>query len=206
MDRCTDNSIDKITRLTKRDNRFKIIYNSKHNYGAAYNRYIASKHINNPEAILMHVDLDDMFYGKHAIRRVKEEYDMHKCWMTYGSFQTQDGKRGRANKEIPGYVWKRNSHRKNRWSTSALRTCKKWLWDKIDVNDFKLQNGKWVKRATDFACMFPMLEMSGKKRVRYIYDIIYVYNHNANIPFKENYVVKVINYLRSRKPYTLIKS
>ncbi len=206
IDPSKDNSLDAYLRLTRGDSRFKLIYNKNKNCGAARNRYKASKYIDNPEAILMHIDLDDMLFGKHAIRRVKEEYDNHKCWMTYGSFKTQDGKRGRANKEIPGYVWKRNSHRQNKWSTSALRTCKKWLWDCIKPDAFKLSNGKWVKRATDFACMFPMLEISGKKRVRYIHDIIYVYNHNDRIPFKEGYVSGVIRYLRSRKPYVTLPS
>jgi len=206
IDDSKDRSFDVYIKLTKGDSRFKIIYNSKKNYGAAKNRYEASKYIDNPEAILMHVDLDDMLNGENAIRRVKEEYDAHKCWMTYGSFKTQDGKRGTANKEIPGYVWKRNSHRRNKWSTSALRTCKKWLWDRIGQDAFKLPNGKWVKRATDFACMFPMLEMSGRKRVRYIHDIIYIYNHNNRIPFKEGYVDQVIRHIRSKKPYAWIPS
>ena len=79
-------------------------------------------------------------------------------------------------KEIPDEVWKNNSHRKNDWSTSALRTFKKWLWDEIDPKDFLMPDGEWIRRGTDLAFMFPMLEMAGPKKVRFIKKILYYYN------------------------------
>ncbi len=199
IDKSSDNTLDILYNLTSKDSRFKIIAN-ENNAGAAHNRYIASKEIDNPEAILMHLDADDAFSVNTAISRVKMEYDKYGCWMTYGSYKTQNGKRGGANKVIPDYVWKNNSHRKNKWSTSALRTCKKWLWDKIDIKSFLMPDGTWIKRATDFACMFPMLEMSGKKHVRYILDIIYTYNFHPN-PKVDKDINRIVSYIRSIKPY-----
>ena len=204
VDPSKDGTAERLTKLIGNDSRFLIIANNK-NRGAAYNRFIASQKINNRDAILMHLDLDDSFSGSRSIERVKIEYDQYGCWMTYGSYKTQKGDRGSANKVIPNHIWKRNLHRKNKWSTSALRTCKKWLWDKIEPKDFLMPDGSWVKRATDFACMFPMLEMSGQKRVRYIYDIIYLYNFHR-FPKYDEYTNRVVAHLRSRKPYSTIPS
>ena len=153
----------------------------------------------------MHLDLDDRFNVSNAIRIVANSYINKKCWLTYGSYTSNSG--GNWNREIPRHVWKENSHRKNVWSTSALRTFKKWLWDKIDKKDFVMPNGKWIKRGTDLAFMFPMLEMAGEKRVVFIKDILYYYNiyNQQNIKLRKHESVSV-KYTRKLPPYKRVKS
>jgi len=206
LDPSSDDTVNTVYRFIKSDDRFKVVSNSeKENYGALKNRYLCTEHVKNPESIVMHLDLDDSFYTKNSIKIVADTYSKYNCWLTYGSYASNVG--GCWNKEIPKEVWANNSHRKNAWSTSSLRTFKKWLWDKIDPKDFLMPDGTWIKRGTDLAFMFPMLEMAGQKRVRFIKNILYYYNvygqQNKNLLKHENLSVK---HTRGKTSYKRIEN
>jgi glycosyltransferase involved in cell wall biosynthesis len=206
IDPSTDRTYENVMRYVSKDKRFFVIKHDHKNYGALYNRYIGTKRVTNPEEVIIHLDLDDAFYTKKAIERIFYEYNKHDCWLTYGSYICNDGRIGVWNKEISNDVWRHNSHRKNDWSTSALRTFKKWLWDKIDTKDFLMPDGTWIKKGTDQAFMYPMLEMAGKERVRYIKDILYLYNrYGQERTYSRQYEDSAVAYIRNRKPYKILK-
>ena len=64
---------------------------------------------------------------------------------------------------------------------SHLRTFRKKLFCKIDKEDLLDLDGRFFQCTFDRAMMYPMVEMSGKDRVRLIDDILYIYNRNNPI-------------------------
>jgi len=206
IDPSKDRTAMRTVSMIKDDSRFHLIAaHEDKNYGALYNRCLCTKEVSDPESVIMHVDLDDAFFVKDVIEIVKKKYDRKGCWMTYGSYKSNVG--GNWNREIPEKVWKKNSHRKNQWSTSALRTFKKWLWDKINQDDFVMPDGNWIKRGTDLAFMFPMLEMAGPKRVQFIRKFIYYYNvYGQQNKKQRKHEDKSVEYTRSLPSYPKIEA
>lgn len=200
IDPSSDKTIPRVKSFTSNNDKFKIIVNDEH-LGASHNRYNCTKLVKNKESIIVHLDLDDKLYHKDVLTRVKYEYDKYNCWVTYGSYICSNGIKDNWNKSIPNNVWENNSHRKHVWSTTALRTFKKWLWDKINYEDF-IYNGQWIEKGTDMACMWPMIEMAGKEKVRYIKDILYFYNiYDTQRSISRKQEAKIEKYIRSIKPY-----
>ena len=61
--------------------------------------------------------------------------------------------------------------------TSHMRTFKYKLWNNIDKQDIKDEDGAFYKRAGDLPATFCMLELAGE-RISFIEDILYVYNRS----------------------------
>jgi len=55
-------------------------------------------------------------------------------------------------------------------------TFKRKLFDKINKDDLKDANGNYYKYCYDAALTYPMIEMAGIKRIRYVNQVLYVYN------------------------------
>jgi glycosyltransferase involved in cell wall biosynthesis len=206
VDPSIDGTASMVKNYIKRDSRFRLVAaHTGENRGALYNRYICTKRVKNPNTIIAHVDLDDSLYTNTALHVVDRVYQKQDCWLTYGSYTSN--MHGNWNRKIPQEVWDNNSFRDHEWCTSALRTFKRWLWDKIDKNDFILPDGKWIKRGTDLAFMFPMLEMAGPKRVKFIKKILYYYNVYGQ--FKNKKLVKherkSVKYTRHKQSYERIE-
>jgi glycosyltransferase involved in cell wall biosynthesis len=200
VDPSTDGTDSAISRLIAGDTRFHVVANSSRLF-CLHNTHNCIALVDDPDTIVVTLDLDDAFYIDKALDVVASAYDDSTTWLTYGSYTDNHG--GHANwcRAIPDHVWRNNSHRSNVWSTSALRTFKKWLWDLIKLDDFKLPNGQWYARATDRAFMYPMLEMSGPDHVKYIRETLYLYNlYGQHEPMlnDENLALK---HILSKKPY-----
>ena len=77
--------------------------------------------------------------------------------------------------QYPSKVVSENLYREDAWRASHLRTFKHSLWDKINEDDLKDDNGSFYTVAYDQAIMLPLLEMAGAKAV-YLPDILHIYN------------------------------
>ena len=70
--------------------------------------------------------------------------------------------------------------------------------------------GDYFSMAPDLSFQFPMLEMCGVFKSRYIYDILYVYNcENPNSEIKVNSQKensRIEGILRNLKPYQTLKN
>lgn len=161
-------------KLTDNDPRFVVRYNSKRQC-CLHNTYDAIQLVTDPESVCATMDMDDAFYHNHALQIVADQYSPE-VWLTFGKWIASDHRVNPFCNPIPDWAWDKNAHRQGPWCTSQLRTFKKWLFDKINVNDFQLSPGNWYSRATDRAFMYPMLEMCGRHNVRRIDEPIYWYN------------------------------
>lgn len=144
--------------------------------GCLYNTWQAVQAIEAPESIVVTLDLDDTL-KPNALERVAQEYTQHpECWMTYGSYEVTDGRDAVFCSKISERVFNSGDHRAGPWKASHLRSFKAWLFQRIEQQSFRFDDGAWFTRATDRAFMYPMLEMCGSsKRARHIPDVLYTY-------------------------------
>lgn len=204
LDPSEDGSENILKQIVGEDARFKIKYNKNREW-LLRNMFFLISQVKDSEMVIGCLDLDDNLLLTSTLSRVAREYEDKDCWMTYGSFQDNLGRKAFCSMEIEDSVWKTNSHRKSVWSASHFRTFKKWLWDKIDPSDFLMPDGSWIKRSTDRAFMYPMLEMSGKKHVRFIKDIIYHYNVYGQQRKTHEIEMSALRHIISKRPYDPLK-
>lgn len=141
-----------------------------------------------PDDIIVSVDADDWLTFPPSLERVKAEYEAHP-WvlMTYGSWVGFPNPSARTNTTGP-YTEEDfgGNIRKLHWRASHLKTFRRRLWDRVDRKDFVDPRGHYFRVSWDLAFMWPMLEMAGPSRSRYIPDRIYT--HNQKTPYNDSKV------------------
>ena len=150
--------------------------------------------------IIVLVSGDDYLKDSEALSHLNTVYQ-EDILMTYGQFEPISGGYEdfcKPIEDIPAYrhsgVW---------WASHPI-TFKKKLWDLIDDDDLRAEDGDYGHYSFDAAILYPMLEMCGKKYHCFIDKILYVYNDmNPECVYKilpeEN--LKESQYFRNKKPY-----
>ena len=87
---------------------------------------------------------------------------------------------------------------------NTFKNIRAFLFREIDRNDLLDTDGKFFKMSGDAAMMYPMVEMAGNERVKYLKEINYTYNDSN--PINEYKVdrpeqIRIDKYIRSKKPY-----
>lgn len=170
-DGSTDGTAEAIKAYSK--NRKVTVYDFKENKGAALRRLEVIRPLKDDSVcILLGMD-DEMLPG--CLERIKKEYDLGK-WMTYGNWVDQNGYM------LPdGFLHytdqdhAQRNYRKLTFRATGLNTFKKFLFNEIPDDDFKVF-GKWIDNATETELMFSCLEMCGKERIGVIEEPIALYN------------------------------
>lgn len=181
-DGSTDNSSNFLSVYAHqlRDKRMegKLYFNSfKDNEGAAKRRFDAIKELaKDEETIIVLLGLDDEL-KPNALQEISEQYKKGK-WMTYGNWINQFGKMlPKGFLEFPEDVHENRSYRKVKYRSTAPNTFKRFLFDNIPEEDFKI-DGKRIDSTTESELMFSCLEMSGKEKIGIIEKPIYLYREN----------------------------
>jgi glycosyltransferase involved in cell wall biosynthesis len=180
----------------------RIIHNSSRK-GAMANFYTAI-HSASSHKVIVQIDGDDWLSHPGVLRKLAEVYRDKNVWMTYGNYEPQPlKKRGSLCHPLPVEVMENNRFRKSAFVTSHLKTFYAALFQKIRKKDF-MYNGRFVDAASDFAVMFPMLEMASKGHIRFIDEILYIYN--TGNPISDSVAhrkkqKKIALFLRSRPSY-----
>jgi glycosyltransferase involved in cell wall biosynthesis len=159
--------------------------------------------------IIVTVDGDDWLYSDHVLQIVNGYYRSSQTWLTYGSFTSVSGTMENYSKPIECRV---ASYRmKGGWVTSHLRTLRRGLWDKINKEDLKdLTTGEYYVHYGDASYMYPAIEMAGRSHIRFVSEILYVYNDRGYLcqvnDFKKgedwNYIKKQIKRRKQYSPLT----
>ena len=157
------------------------------------------------EDIIVTVDGDDWLITDRAFERIAATYERYDCWMTYGSWISNDPhKPGR----LPAYPDDTADFRSEPWLGTAVRTWKKWLWDLVDDDDFRDASGAYLRITEDLATMFPMLEMATTRRARHIAEPLMLYNRFSHHDPKRRLADEAIHnaaWLRSRPRYAPVE-
>lgn len=198
-DMSTDNTVDIIKKTISGDNRFVLIENKSKFYQVGnYDQVIRWRALDGDE-ICVEVDGDDWLPNSNVFSYISKIYEDKNVWMTSGSFVYHDGRKGFANPPTNEV-----DVRKQVFTLSHLRTWKAWLWNKIDHNDLKDENGNYWDVSGDLAFMFPMFEMSGLEHFKFLTDVNYVYNESNPINEHKVYMSKVMattNKIRNKPSY-----
>lgn len=110
------------------------------NLGAAYRRNEAIlRHSSSPDDIIVFMGLDDELKS-NALIRISQEYDEGKL-MTYGNWINQHDTVCTADLDFDEQTHADRSYRKVKWRSTAPQSFKRFLFDRIPQEDFKL-NGE----------------------------------------------------------------
>ncbi len=205
-DGSTDNTKSIIENFIKNNNLNNfLLHNFQINYGSGlFSIDTAIKMIENEDSICITVDGDDYLSNNTVFSYINQIYQDVDVWMTYGNMEASDKKWSKILqevKDIEGYRAKRPFT----WQFSHLRTFRKKLYDHINKNDFfNPETETYYKRAWDVAFMVPAAELSGYNHIKFINEILYIYNNeNPNSDFKTNpkLQTETTEKILARKPY-----
>ncbi|MEN6569000.1 MAG: glycosyltransferase family 2 protein [Rikenellaceae bacterium] len=142
----------------------------------------------NKDDIIVTVDGDDWLADCSVLTYLSTIYT-EDVWLTYGSFiPVSRSYQGTCQPLFSTHTFNdsgehlyskltSNTYRQSGvWVTSHLRTFRRFLWDQINDADLRDQSGEYFKTAWDMAFMYPMIEMAGDERIRFIDKILYYYN------------------------------
>jgi glycosyltransferase involved in cell wall biosynthesis len=176
IDDCSTDNTYQILHLEAmmRSNRFSIRRNEIRKGSALENIVNAIElYSTNPEDIIVIVDGDDHLKDKSVLNYLDAVYSHPDVCLTYGQYTPLSGNYEKYCKNIDNT---RTYRKSKQWLTSHLLTFKRKLFDKINKEDLKDTHGNYYKYSYDAALTYPMIEMAGSKRIRYVDQVLYVYN------------------------------
>lgn len=135
------------------------------------------------EDIVCLIDADDSLAHKYVFNIINNIYQNSSILMTYGSMQNT----GSLNKIGSNYSKKEfESLRESIWKVSHLRTFKfkvfkEYFRQDPNLNLLRDQAGQLLKMPYDMALLFPLMELCGFDRVKFLPCILYKYRiHELN--------------------------
>ena len=195
------------------------------NLGPLASRVIGINNINcNDNDIIFLIDGDDWLIHENVFQYIVDVYKKENILLTWGNWKPIDTSGKQKNRElgidgvyIPrmkfidqnrNKLLEKNYYRNVPFSFCHPRTFKYKLWKNIDQKDFLDKNGNMFRSATDYAFMYPMIEMCNN-RFKIIYDRLIYYNlHDNNIvkKSKKDELQNRIwcNEIKNKKKYTPI--
>jgi glycosyltransferase involved in cell wall biosynthesis len=204
VDDCSsDGTWDRVRALS--DNRTVSYRTEKNQKWIANALQFLNSHIESDEDVIALVDLDDSLAHNTVLNKVEKAYRDKDCRMTYSWFRYI--KSNQTSEWIPQYdqnTIRKKAYRKVIWSYTHLRTFRAFLWKNIKESDLKDITGNYFKYAYDQAICLPMLEMCAEPEIKFIPDVMYLYNDNNPIQVEKIHrrdQERTARYIRSRPIY-----
>jgi len=192
--------------------KIKSIRRNRNRIGVLANHYQMAQLCNEDE-IIVNLDGDDELAGNLVLQKLDNTYLDPDVWITYGSFAyDMESRNPDPHADPRGFLSKAPDDRHDRsypFIFSHLRTYKTWLFNNINVEDFK-RDGQFYQMAPDLALMYPMIEMAGPQHARYIHEILYLYNAcnplNEHTHLGTDTVMETARYIQTQPRYPLLGS
>lgn len=204
LDPCVDGHWGRAVDACGDDGRIQVVSNTERRYSLRNQIDAIARSGDDPEDVIVSLDGDDWFTRNDALGLIAKAYESG-AWMTYGSwFSPPGGESGTGN--WPAYPEGLTDFRHHRWLATAVRTWKRWLWEKIDDSSLRDDEGEYFRIAEDRAIMYPLLEMCGTERARHIAEPIMFYNQQA--AYSEPACQEAdrnVSMLVGRSPYTKVQ-
>lgn len=202
-----DATTDKTSLLVNqyKDNK-TIVYKNKTNLGWLHNsvKYL-TPNVSDEDVIVL-VDLDDWLAHDRVLEFINNIYKNENCWITYGVFKQSDGK-VYSKGGYSSHILNRRAFRKTGWRFVHLHTFKAFLWKAINKNDLLGPDKEYARYAYDIAIAYPLLEMTPPDKLRFINQILYIYNvDNRYNDFKvhRRQQKKLKNWFKSKPSYSIL--
>lgn len=156
------------------------------------------------EDIVVTVDGDDWLSDNTVLAYLNSVYQDGDVYTTHGKFEPVTKEYPAYGKEIPDT----QSYRKSGlWTASHLRTFKVWLWRMIDDADLRDPKDvtSYCRISGDCFFMYPMIEMCGKKHLRFIDKVLYIYNNLNPINDMKIHLKEQLEYAEMARNKTVYK-
>ena len=145
------------------------------NTGPAHARHVGITAIDDPDTIVVLVDMDDAL-EPHALLTVAEQYrDNPDCLLTIGNWHDQDGIVNPQDFYTDAEIDEQRVRELELFNATHLRTFRRRLYDAVEVSDLLDYEGKWFETCTDVALMYPLMDQCRSNEVVFIHEPIYRY-------------------------------
>lgn len=173
MDDLSDDGGEEICRrITKGDERFKIISDKRKRYKLKnMDDLMSSKEIGD-EDIIVELDGDDRLSHPDVLKKVSETYEKNPHLLIFNSrYVMSNGRLG----------WSEHTEvrtaRYSPFTFSHLRTWKASLWRSVDKRYFvDPSTGDYFRITADAAYGIPMMELAGQQRYLHSEEVMVIYN------------------------------
>jgi glycosyltransferase involved in cell wall biosynthesis len=172
-DRKGDATLRNAIEAAKGDARFEITQNPRRLYPMENILRTTERSGATEEDVIVIVDGDDWLVRPDAFAIIAAAYERDDCWLTYGSWISDDPRQPGCWSAYPEGT---TDFRAAPWLGTAVRTWKRWLFERIDDADFRDETGRYLRLTEDMACMLPMLEMATTARATHIAEPLLFYN------------------------------
>lgn len=129
------------------------------------------------------LDGDDFLANEEVLNYMNEVYNQSNCWVTYGGMIVWNGGDNTQqafpqNSEAPLQVLQQKLYRQDMWRYSHMRTCRGFLWNRLNVADLKsLHDGEYMT-LDDLSTVYAFLEMSPSDKIFRVPETIYIWNNS----------------------------
>ncbi|MGD8572406.1 MAG: glycosyltransferase [Gammaproteobacteria bacterium] len=137
-DLSTDDTVDQARKAIGNDSRFKLTVNTERKFKVRnIVEGIRAANADDNDVIVV-VDADDYLAHENCLQIIAQRYEENNCWMTYGSYQLENGQRDRQVGPYSAKTVTRNHFRKVRWRSSHPRTFLFKLFKRISPDAFSI--------------------------------------------------------------------
>lgn len=187
-DMSSDGTFETAQAAVAGDPRFTVLRNETRQYPLGSIVKASRLAVERPEDVLVIVDADDWLKHDGALQFLADLYADPSVWLSYGSNELLNkpwrerllGRtvRGQA-APFPSAISQRNLYRYmlGPYLAVHLRSYRKFLWDALRDEDLRDDHGGYFRACADPATMWPMMEMATERHIRYVHEILYVYNN-----------------------------
>lgn len=182
-----DRTFDAARAAVAGDARFTVVRNEERGYPLA--NIVKGTRLASLDStdIVVIVDGDDWLKHERVLEHVARVYEDPEVWLTHGSHELlrrplrdrlrRRPTRGPLSTAYPAPVRQSGLYRYFPFHAGHLRTYRRFLFDAIRDEDLRDEDGRYYWGGGDLATMVPMLEMATARHIRYIPEILYVYNN-----------------------------
>lgn len=181
-DNSSDNTVPIIEKCIKGDSRY-VLYKHNVNFYTTSNHIIALMNYGGIDDIVIHLDGDDNLYTDDVLEKLNNIYSDKNVWCTFGSYLRKPDNYRIDRKELclPDKFYEPRQMVKDlKWIFTHLRTFRKFLFYHIPINYFLNSEYRYYKAGVDCVLFLPVLELAGKNRIKFIDDILLIYNHHGS--------------------------
>jgi len=192
------------------DPRLSIKVNTNRQY--AIPNFLEAFKMMNPvdDDILVMVDADDWAYSNFSLAIVKSYYDKQpNLLVTHGSWVSYPNPNANTNNAPYTEAEFNKGVRKVAWRASHLRTFKYKVWKYLKDDQLRDAKGNYFKTAWDLCLVWPLLEISGFNRIKFIPNILYVYNQETPFNDTKLYLQEQMyytDYIAAMQPYPYMEN
>lgn len=155
-----------------------------------------------PTDVCVNIDADDWLANNTVLSKINKVYEDDNTWVTYGSYKTSNGFNGYC-------VPLKGNIRTGQTAFTHLRTFRAGLFQKIKYEDLLDRHNKTATVAVDITIMTPIAEMAGAARIKFLKDILYIYNvnnYNSISKIRTGDQLEQDRFIRKKKPYKVLAS